>query len=373
MRIAIDIRSLVEPFPSGISEYTYQVVKNLLAIDKENDYLLFCNSHRPFPEHYKKAFFQSGAQLRLLRWPSKLFNTSLFIGAFLKLDRLLGGVDIFFMPNLNFCSFSKKCRTILTVHDLSFSYPGFYSKKGYWWHRFIKPQQTLKRADKIIAVSESTKNDLQNIFNISSDNITVIYSGVETERFQKIDQAKLEDIKRQYHLEKPFYLYLGNVEKRKNIEGLIKAWQLLRKRQQTNYQLVIAGRMMQKNLQEKYPQVNFTGYVMDEDKPYLYHLAKAFVYPSFYEGFGLPVLEAMAAGCPVITSFSTALPEIASDSVLLVDPYNIEEISCAMHQLITDKELSQNLINKAKSLVLQYTWKKTAQVTLNAFKSVNEQ
>ena len=125
MRIAVDIRSLLEPFPSGVSEYTYQLVKNLVAQDQENEYLLFYNSKKGrLPERVKSL---SGNKIKLIarHWPNKLFNGSLFFFAWPKLDRLLENVDLFFMPNLNFCAFSSGCKMVVTIHDLSFLYPGF--------------------------------------------------------------------------------------------------------------------------------------------------------------------------------------------------------------------------------------------------------
>ncbi|XOU94741.1 MAG: glycosyltransferase family 4 protein [Candidatus Kerfeldbacteria bacterium] len=368
MRIGVDIRSLIEPFPSGVSEYTFNVLKYILSHDKENKYILFYNAKTEIDEKYSKIFSGNNVELKIWRWPNKFFNLALFIGAFFKIDKMIGGVDIFYMPNVNFFSISRKVKMILTVHDLSFLYPKYYNFKSGLWHKFIRPKQSIERANKIIAVSESTKNDLVENYNISRDKVQVIYSGVDIKKYENLDNDKFERIKNRYKLDGNFFLYLGNVENRKNIEGIINAWEKLNIVH--TYQLVIAGRINDSKIVKDYPDVNFINYVHENDKAYLYKLAKAFVYPSFYEGFGLPVLEAMAAGCPVITSNSTSLPEVAQKAALLVDPHNIEEIYKAMNDIIINIELRRTLVNNAFSHIEKFNWNNTANQMIKLFKEV---
>lgn len=368
MRIAVDIRSLIEPFPSGVTEYTRQIIKYLLASDTENEYLLFCNAAHGLPSSCRDELHALKARLIERRIPSKLLNSSLYFLNYPKLDRLVGGADILFLPNVNFMAVTRRAKLVVTVHDVSFTYPRFYAAKGRLWHRAVRPRRILRRADLVLAVSESTKHDLERVYGVPASAVTVVPLGVTAESFQHLDVQKTAAIRQQYHLTAPFFLYVGTVEARKNVSGLLAAWELFQEQYSSSYQLVVAGRITDERLPRRYPNVRWLGYVPESDKPHLYHSAFVFVYPSYYEGFGLPVLEAMAAGLPVITSFSTSLPEVGSGAVLLVDPYNVGEIAEAMKQLAQSSALRQRLIERGRALAQHFTWEKTAQATLRAFK-----
>lgn len=370
MRIGVDIRSLIEPFPSGVSEYTLNILKFILSQDHENKYVLFYNAKTKLNNKYSKIFSVGNVELKVFDWPNKFFNLALLFGIIFKIDKMLGEIDVFFMPNINFFNISSRVKMILTVHDLSFLYPKYYNLKSGLWHKFIRPRKSIKRANKIIAVSESTRTDLIENYHISSDKIQVIYSGVEKQKYKNLNNDKLNVVKDKYKLDDNFFLYLGNVENRKNIQGVIKAWELLKERNNYDYQLVIVGKIYNAKLVSNYPKVSFLGYVPESDKPYLYKLARIFVYPSFYEGFGLPVLEAMSAGCPVITSNSTAIPEVSQKSALLVNPYNIEEIYMAMNDMISNKELRDSLVDRGYKNVEKFDWNNTADQMIKLFKEI---
>ncbi|MFA6098571.1 MAG: glycosyltransferase family 1 protein [Patescibacteria group bacterium] len=366
MRIGIDIRTFVEPFPSGVTEYTYQIIRHLLMRDKANTYLFFYNSLKKIDDRYKSLFNEKNAVLKEFHWPSKAFNSSLFFLKKPELDSLLGGVDLFFMPNLNFWHFSAKCRLVLTVHDLSFFQSSFYTRKAYYWHKFIGPEEALRRADKIIAVSSSTKSDLETRYQISPKKISVIPLGVDMDFSDEVDQIKCEELKNKFNLNKPFILYLATVEKRKNIEGLLQAWKIAG---QTEYDLVIAGKVDKKTVKICRGTEKIIGYVSDQEKKALYKTAKAFIYPSYYEGFGLPVLEAMAAGTAVITSHGTSLPAISGGTAILIDPYNPQEIVAAIKQVMTNDIFREKIAKRAKEWVRQFTWENTAEKTLEILTS----
>lgn len=370
MRIAIDIRSLLEPFPSGVSEYTYQIVKHLFLVDQINDYFLFCNSAGGVPRFARELTKNARAHPVVRRWPNKAFNTSLFLLGHPHLDRLVGGADVFFLPNLNFFSVSRRCRLVVTIHDLSFRYPSFYPVKGRFWHRLVRPRRLLEQARMVIAVSESTKRDVQRLYGVPDKKIATIPLGIDEARFAPKNVARQEETLKKYRLTLPFMLFLGNVEQRKNIEGLLAAWELLQRRYRLRCQLVVAGSLADKNTPRRYPAVRFLGYVPEADKQDLYAAALAFAYPSYCEGFGLPVLEAMAAGLPVMASFGTSLPEVVGQAALLVDPYNTDELASAMHQIITNGSLRQKLAERGKAAAKQFSWEKAARATLEVFQQV---
>ncbi len=370
MRIAIDIRSLIEPLPSGITTYTYNILRHLIRLDSPHEFVLIYNATKPIPTAALEGFRQANARIVERSIPNKLLNTSIALMGFPKFGWLTGTVDLFFLPNLNFFSLSHKTKLIVTMHDVSFRYSGFYSLKGKLWHCAIRPKQILQRADKIIAVSENTKADIQKTFGIPSETISVIPLGVDHDAFARCSKDDMDRVRNKYHIQQPFLLSIGTVEPRKNSEGIFQAWDALTKKQRSNHSLVIAGKITNQKLASRYPSVQFIGYIPEEDKIPLYKAAKAFVYPSYFEGFGLPVLEAMAAGLPVITSFATSLPEVARGAALLVDPYNTQELSTAIHNILTDNTLAQNLRERSQQTAKSFSWKRTAEATISLINSL---
>jgi glycosyltransferase involved in cell wall biosynthesis len=210
---------------------------------------------------------------------------------------------------------------------------------------------------------------------LGPEKIKVIYQGVNEMYFDQISEAKKIEVKTKYHLPDDYIFYLGNLEPRKNVESLILAFENL-KNQSAN--LVIAGgeawkykkiyKIWQDSPVKK--RIKFLGYVDAADKPALYSLAKIFVYPSIYEGFGLPPLESMACRTPVVSSFNSSLVEAVGSAGLLVDPNNTNELSKAMEQLITDDKLSDLFIEKGLKQVQQFRWHKTAETFINIFKKI---
>lgn len=379
MKIGIDIRSLMEPKYSGVSEYAFNLLNAIFDMDKKNEYSLFYNN---FSNSYQKGkFFQENRALDNVKYsrfkiPNRLFNAGLAVFNYPKIDRMLGDVDVFFSPNFLFFAFSKRCKTILTVHDLSFERcPEFYTLRGKLWHKIINTKKLCKRADCIIAVSENTKNDLMELYKIEESKIKVIYSGLGRGFKNSCDPITLARVREKYQIPQIFILHLGNIETRKNIIGIIKAFERLHFQYKINdYSLIFAGAASygyggkkifeiakRSKLREK---IKFLGYVENGDKAALYQMAKIFIYPSFYEGFGFPPLEAMACGAPTITSNVSSLPEIVGDAAVMVDPYNIEDMSKAMAQILSDADLRNFLIKQGEKRANNFNWEKCARETL---------
>ncbi len=392
MKIGVDIRSLMERQYSGVAEYTLNLLNSILKLDQKNRYFLFYNSLKKIslPE-----FKQKNVKLCGFRYPNKLFNLGLKLSNKYQLDKILGGVDFFWLPNPQFVNLSDKCKKVITFHDLSFErFPEFFSFKRKRWHEIINPKKLAKEFDKIIAVSESTKRDLAEFYKIKEDKITVIHSGISEKfyinegdncnyRLQNdgekkdnstegdISQCRLQErerVKEKYNLPDRFILSLGTLEPRKNIVGLVDAFNQIK----SQVKLIIAGgrgwlygdiyEAAGKSFKKGY--IKFLGYIDDQDRLALYSLAELFVFPSFYEGFGFPVLEAMACGCPVITSANSSLPEITNGAAILINPYNVGELAAAIDQVLLSDELKNKLKEKGREQAGLFNWMDAAEKTL---------
>ncbi len=376
MNIGIDIRSLLEKERSGVGEYTYQLLSALFSIDKNNNYFLFYNSFKKIddllPSDWKKY---SNINFCGFHWPNKLLNFCFKFLRWPKIDRLImsaGKIDLFFIPNLNFVALSREIKKIITVHDLSFlRYPRFFSWKRRLWHWFVNPKKLISGTDKIIAVSENTKKDLMELYKVASEKVEVIYSGVSG----GADISDVEAVKKKYNLPDNFILFLGTLEPRKNIEGLIWAFEIFKRAEKIGYKLVIVGPRgwLYKNIlarAEKSPardDIKFINYIAPEEKFAFYKLAKLFVYPSFYEGFGFPPLEAARAGTPVIISSVSSLPEVMGEAALMVDPNNPAEMAKVMAECLTDENLRATLIEKGQKQAQKFSWEKCAEETSRSF------
>lgn len=388
MNIAIDIRPLMERHYTGVSLYTYHLLKSLIALDKKNKYYLFYNSFKNIKSRLPK-FNSANVYYCGFALPNKLLSAALTLSRRPRIDVLINKkmntrIDVFFMPNWQFVSLSPQCKKIITIHDLSCSlYPEFYSRKRRLWHQIINPPKLCRDFDHLMAVSKNTKKDLLNFYKIPPEKISVIYSGIKKEGVAK---EALTAIKEKYNLPDKFILYLGALEPRKNIIGAIKSFELLHHQKtdltnhSLNHHLVLAGprgwlcrkihnKIKQSRLKYK---IHFIDYIEEKDKPSLYALAEIFFYPSFYEGFGFPPLEAMAAGAPVVASLVGATGETASAGALLVDPYNTAEMAAALRQLLTNEQLKKQLILRGQSHIQKFNWQKTATQTLNIFERLNK-
>jgi glycosyltransferase involved in cell wall biosynthesis len=405
MTIGIDIRVLAKGARTGVEDYTINLVSRLLA-DKSNNFARDGVKFKLFYSGFKKFKLKypwlkgKNIKIKKIRIPNRILDLFLKFLRLPKIDKILKNVDIFISPHFLITPLSKKAKRIIIFYDLSFlRFPKFFPFSKKMWHGFMNPKKQAQKADLIIAISESTKKDLIDFYGIQADKIKVIYPGID-EKFRSItDKTKLLEIKDKYNLPDNFVLYFGTIEPRKNTLGLIKAFEYIKQEKNgrildVNWQgfegvvrgqkdalfdfsklkLVIAGakgwlcREVFEKVQssEFKDDIIFTGFVEEDDKPYLYNLAKVFVYPSFFEGFGLPPLEAMACGVPTIVSNKSSLPEVVGDSAIMIDPQNIDEMALAIKEVLENKELSIFLKNKGIERVKQFNWDNTAREVLNS-------
>lgn len=387
MKIGIDVRCLSEGRRTGVEEYTLNLLSRLFEIDRRNEYVLFFNSWKKSKADFSWLGKYSNVTLKKFNFPNKLLNLSFWYLNFPKIDKMLNEVDVFFAPNIFFGSVSKNTKLVLTVHDLSFEmYPEHFSPKRRLWHMFINPRKICRESKKIIAVSSSTKSDLVSLYGIDPEKVKVVTSGI-SEKFRPVDRndSRLVEIKEKYGLPYKFILFLGTIEPRKNIIAVLRAYdQLQRFARQTGnenlqrHKLVIAGEkgwMGEKIFWElgktKFREnVYLLGFIGDEEKEYIYNLSSLFVYPSFFEGFGFPPLEAMRCGVPVVSSNNSSLPEVVGDAGILIDPDKPDEIFHSFKEILTNSELRETLTRKGLEKSKEFSWEKAAKETLSAIENV---
>ncbi|MBI4457640.1 glycosyltransferase family 4 protein [Candidatus Uhrbacteria bacterium] len=254
---------------------------------------------------------------------------------------------------------------MLTVHDLSFiRYPDFFSPKQRLWHTAVRPAMLLRKAAAVAAVSEHTKADLIEMFGLPPERISVVTPAASS-AFVPASAEAMADIRRQYRLERPFFLYLGVIEPRKNISGMIAAFDKIG----VDADLVIAGARgwlcddvyAQAESSKKRDRIRFLGPVPEEHKAALLSAALALVYPSYYEGFGMPPLEAMACGTPVIAGHGSSMGEVVGDAGLLVDPHDLSEIADAMDAVSADGRLAADFRARGLLRAKKFSWEKSAE------------
>ncbi|MEI6835729.1 MAG: glycosyltransferase family 1 protein [Candidatus Falkowbacteria bacterium] len=379
MKIGVDIRVLMDKQYSGISEYAYYLLKELLAREDDNEYVFYYNSFKKLDEHFldwdsPKITFKNTS------WPNKIFNY--ILQKFLdwpKLDSVTGPVDVFWSPHLNFSCFGQQAgKKILTVHDLSFlRYPEFFSNRKNLWHKGLNVKKLVRKYDTIVAISENTKVDLMELLHVPEEKIIVIYSGLNQE-LNDLSPASINSFKSRHEINSRFILYLGAIEPRKNVAGLIEAYNLMRDRHfpLTEYQLLLAGASGWKNkhIYKKAEDslyrddIRFLGYVSRQERDWLYTNASLFVYPSYYEGFGFPPLEAMSRGLATITSDISSLPEVTGDAALLINPYSALDLARGMETMLLDSDLRKRYSEKGLERSKLFSWSKTADNYLKLFK-----
>ncbi len=380
MTIGIDI-SLVPGSRAGVGTYSYNLVKYLAKLDSPYEYILFPFFYYIYHPEFKNATIslekseQFSYKYKNLpkNWIDYLWNDSC-----ISKTKLLGDLDI--LHSTTFCTpLDFKGKLVSTIHDVSFYTHPQYHQKANIDHCMKGTVDAVRHADKIIAISEHTKTDLIKHFHCPEEKIVVTPLGYDREFYFPVsDEVAVGDVLRKYGLTTPYIFALGTVEPRKNIDGLISAYDALPRDLKQRYQLIVGGGkgwlddkifqlLKERDLESR---VKFIGYVEEEDLKYLYSGATCFVFPSHYEGFGLPLLQAMACGCPAVAAGNSSLFEVAGDAVLLVDSTDITTITAAIKRLLTDPKLAASLREKALLQANKFSWEDCAQKTLALYQSL---
>lgn len=373
MKIGIDARAARWYRGTGIGTYTYQLIWNINFMDKLNKYLLFLPDEnisdlepgenmdvKAISEDRKDNFWEE------IDIPNLLSNT---------------GIDIYLVPQNGIgLPIDKPCPFVITLHDIiPYKMPETVGPQYLEIYTKEIPN-IIKRCDSIITVSNYSKEDISKVLNFPKEKIFVTHLAAEDIYYPRNKVKCREYIKEKYNIEDNFILYIGGFSPRKNIKGLIEAFSKIKSKIPENFKLVILGkkgrsyydyRDLSHSLNLK-DDVIFTGYVPVEELPIFYNAAYVFCYPSFYEGFGLPPIEAMACGTPTISSNVTSMPEILGDAVLYVNPYDISDLAEKLLNVIEDKKLHDEMYFKGIRRANEYSWKKTAVETIDALRKISE-
>lgn len=354
---------------AGISSYSFNLLHALDRAADEFDFDVFCNEPRApalFPYlNVHLTRFQTNRPLLRILWEQLIFPIHLALDHFDLLHSFA-----FVSP------IAARVPSVVTVYDLSFIlYPEYFRPLNRLYLTW-GTRRAVRFARRIIAISASTRDDLVRLLNVSQDKIDVVIPGIEPNFFSNGDINAVERFRAAHDLPEHFVLYLGTLEPRKNIPALIKAFAQVKRTLHIPHRLVIAGARGWKDESiqstiaeyELENEISLPGFVPTEELPYWYRAADAFVYPSQYEGFGLPPLEALASGTPVITSNVSALPEAVGDAAIKIDPTDSGELADALTRVLTDSGLRDDLHTRGPIQARKFTWERAADLTLQAYR-----
>lgn len=368
MRLAIDVRALMEGRRTGVEEYTIRIITAMRQTAPQHAYRLFYNAATSVALPPPLASFEQIG----LRYPNKFFNASQALLNWPKWDRLVAA-DCFFVPSFRLVPVSVSMPVVTTVHDLSFErFPEFFSRKRRLWHTAMRPRQLMANSDQLIAVSATTAHDLESLYGVAPSKIAVIHSGLTP--LDVSARNSITYVRGHYRLPPHYLLFFGTLEPRKNIVSIIQAFSAVAAR--IPHDLVIAGspgwlmRALEAAIaaSKARERIHLIGFVEEIDKWSLYAGADLFVYPSFYEGFGFPPLEALVSGTPVVTSNNSSLPEIVGKWATLVDPYNVGELAHVILELLQQPVRVSPDVQHA--IQQEYSWVRAATATLRVIESV---
>lgn len=373
--IGIDIRNIGK-HRTGDEVVFFNLVKSLAGIDKKNKYLLFTD----IMDQQKLAEIKNN--LNISDNPSfeiiSLLCANKFVWNFWTLHRFIrkNPLDIYLTQYIVPFFVPKQTRIITIIHDISFKVYGQFIKRSDLFFLGALIPCSLKRADKIVAVSRFTREEILKYYKIAPEKVVWIHNAVSDDFWASdTTSEKIEAVRRKYNLPEKYLLYLGTLQPRKNIPTLIKAFSkigdhiklVIAGGKSHNFDLQIDEAVKKYNLQDK---IIFPGFIDEEDKAAVIKAADLFCFPSFYEGFGIPILEAMSVGTPVIASNILPHKEIASDAALFFDPNDFQELADKLLYLINNEEARQDLIRKGSEQVKNFSWKNTAEKMMGIFEGM---
>ena len=368
MRIAINTRFLLDSKMEGFGWFTFETVKRMVEAHPEDEFIFFFD--RPFNQKFIFAKNVKGVVLSPQARHPILFKIWFDYSITRALKKYKP--DVFFSPD-GYLSLKTNCTQIGVIHDLNFEHHPEDLPKGALKYLQKYFPKFAEKADHIITVSEYSKQDICSTYLIKPDKITVAYNGAN-QLFIPLNETDKIKIRKAYSEGFEYFVFVGALHARKNVERLFKAFDQFKNKSKSKTRLLIVGEKLWKDvsLEKTFSElihqsdIIFTGHLPINDLTDIVGAAKALVFPSYFEGFGIPIIEAMQANCPVICGELTSLPEVAGGAALLIDPYSVESISRAICEIDSDIELRKDLIKKGSKRAKNFNWDKTASIIWNA-------
>jgi glycosyltransferase involved in cell wall biosynthesis len=367
VRVAIDARKLHD---FGIGTYIRNLLRQLARSDRETDYVLLT------AQADLDVAAQLGPNFRTVLEPSPNYSLreQIHVPWVLRRER----PDVFHAPHYVLPP-AITCRSVVTIHDcIHLMFPQYLPNKAAYAYARASMWAAVKRSNCILTVSEASKRDILHFFNVAPEKIVVAYNAIDDHFWLTPPEAEVSRTRERYQLDHQFVLYVGNIKPHKNLVRLIEAFDELRRTGFEDLKLLIIGDEISKlpslrrsvHGHKLHKHVRFLGYVSDDTLRALYRLASVFVFPSLYEGFGLPPLEAMASGTPVVTSNQSSLPEVTGDAAVLVDPYDVASIVDGIRRVLTDPVLAADLRRRGPERAREFSWARSVEKTRSVYEQV---
>jgi glycosyltransferase involved in cell wall biosynthesis len=365
--VAIDARKLHD---FGIGTYIRNLLRQLARTDRDTEYVLLC----------READLDVGAQLgenfRAVLEPSPNYSLreQIHVPWVLRRER----PDVYHAPHYVLPA-GVRCKSVVTIHDcIHLMFPQYLPNKAAYAYARASMWAAARRSDCILTVSEASKRDILHFFNVPPEKIVVVYNAIDDHFWHTPPDEDVARVRERYQLDHQFVLYVGNIKPHKNLVRLIEAFAELRKTGFDDVKLLIIGDEISKlpalrravHSHKLHKHVRFLGYLSDQTLAILYRLASVFAFPSLYEGFGLPPLEAMASGTPVVTSNVSSLPEVAGDAAALVDPYDVDSIVEGLRRVLSDPALADEMRRKGLVRAREFSWERSVAKTRQVYQEV---
>lgn len=362
MRIAVNTRVLIKNKMDGIGNFVFECFRRIVKAHPEHEFYFI------FDREYDPEFLFGSNVTPIVIGPPTRHPVLYFLWFEYSIPKVLKRIkaDIFVSPD-GMLSLRSDVKSMCVMHDLNFEFypkeiPYFYRK----YYRYFFPK-FAKKADRISTVSSHSKSNISDIYHIDNQNIDIIYSACRDE-FQALEKDQIQSVRNEFSEGKPYFMFLSSLQPRKNLLNLLKAFEQYRSSNKSEVKLLIVGKnqWIRKDLMQFYKSMKFkkdvifTGRIEDAQLHRLLPSALALFYISYFEGFGVPVIEAFCSGVPVVCSEVTSLPEVAGDAAYKVDPFSVDEIATAMKEIESDEQLRSTLIDKGNQRKLDFSWDKTA-------------
>jgi glycosyltransferase involved in cell wall biosynthesis len=367
MRVAIDARKLHD---FGIGTYIRNLLRQLARIDHDTEYVLLCG------EADVGVAAQLGPNFRAVLEPSPNYSIreQIHVPWVLRRER----PDLYHAPHYVLPA-AVSCSSVVTIHDcIHLMFPQYLPNRMAYAYARAQMWTAAHRSDCILTVSDASKRDILHLFNVPPEKIVVVYNAIDAHFSLTPAPEAVARVRERYQLNHRFVLYVGNIKPHKNLVRLIEAFNELRSGDLEDVKLLIIGDEISKlpalrravHRHKLHKHVRFLGYVPDDQLAVLYRLAAVFVFPSLYEGFGLPPLEAMASGTPVVTSNVSSLPEVVGDAAVLVDPHDVDSIVAGLRSVLTDPVRAEEMRRKGLERAREFSWERSVAKTLEVYKRI---